>query len=74
MTAQLDSFRQLAAAVAQAGRDAASKGDAAQARKYFASLKQCGKALESPNCSSLVQIVGQSLQKKADTELLKIGQ
>jgi major membrane immunogen (membrane-anchored lipoprotein) len=74
MTAQLDSFKQLAATVTQAGRDAASKGDAAQARKYFTSLKQCGKALDGPDCSSLVQLVGQSLQNRADTELLKIGQ
>src|SRR5476649_1479904 len=37
MTAQLDSFKQLAAAVRQSGTDAASKGDAAQARKCFTS-------------------------------------
>jgi hypothetical protein len=74
MAAQLDSLKRLAATVAQAGRDAASKGDAAQARKYFTSLKQCGKALDSADYSSLVQIVGQSLQKKADAELAMIGQ
>jgi len=74
MTAQLDSFKRLAAAVAQAGRDAASKGDAAQARKYFTSLKQCGAALDSPDCLRLVQLVGQGMKTRADTELAKIGQ
>jgi hypothetical protein len=74
MAAQLDSFKQLAAAVAQAGRDAVSKGDAAQARKCFTSLKQCGTALDSPDCLRLVQLVGQSLKKRADAELAQIGQ
>jgi hypothetical protein len=74
LTAQLDSFKQLAAAVRQAGSDAAAKGDAAQARKCFTSLKQCGTALASPDCLSLVQLVGQGLVKRADTELAKIGQ
>jgi hypothetical protein len=74
LTAQLDSFKQLAAAVRQAGADAASKGDAAQARKCFTSLKQCGTALASPDCLSLVQLVGQGLIKRADTELAKLGQ
>ena len=74
LTAQLDSFKQLAAAVRQAGSDAASKVDAAQARKVFTSLKQCGTALASPDCLSLVQLVGQGLIKRADTELAKIGQ
>jgi hypothetical protein len=67
-------FKQLAAAVAQAGRDAASKGDAAQARKYFTSLKQCGTALDSPDRLSLVQFVGQAFKKMSDKELAKIGQ
>jgi hypothetical protein len=73
LTAQLDSFKQLAAAVRQAGTDAASKGDAAQARKCFTALKQCGTALSGPDCLSLVQLVGQGLIKRADTELAKIG-
>ena len=33
---QLSAIRELAKAVVQAGRDAAGKGDSAQARKYFA--------------------------------------
>ncbi|MGD0744442.1 MAG: hypothetical protein ABSA45_04725 [Verrucomicrobiota bacterium] len=74
LTAQLDSFKQLAAAVAQAGRDAASKGDTAQARMCFTSLKQCGTALDSPDCLIIVRLVGQGLKKRADTELAKLGQ
>jgi len=73
MTKQLDSLKRLAAAVAQAGRDAASKGDTAQAQKCFTSLKQCGAALSSPDCLSLVQLVGKAFTKMADTELAKIG-
>jgi len=73
MMKQLDSLKQLAAAVAQAGRDAAAKGDTAQAGIYFTSLKQCGTALGSPDRLTLVQLVGKSLNKLADTELAKIG-
>ncbi len=69
MMSQVESLKKLGLAVAQAGRDAAAKGDTAQARKYFTSLKQCGTALESPDCLSLVQIVGKSFKKLADTEL-----
>jgi hypothetical protein len=71
---QLDALKWLAAAVAQAGRDAAAKGDAAQARKYFTSLQLCGAALQSPDCLGLVQVVGKSLKKLGDSELAKIGQ
>lgn len=74
LTAQLDSFKELAAAVRHAGTDAASKGDVAQARKCFASLKQCGTALSSPDCLSLVQLVGKAFIKMSDAELAKIGQ
>ncbi len=74
MMSQLDSVKKLAAAVAQAGREAASKGDTPQARKCFASLKQCGTALDSPDRLRIVQLVGQAFKKMADTELAKVGQ
>ncbi len=74
MMSQMASLKQLAQAVVQAGHDAASKGDATQARKYFTSLKQCGTALESPDCMQLVQLVGKAFGKMADSELAKIGQ
>ena len=73
MITEVESLKRLAAAVAQAGRDAAAKGDSAQARKHFTSLKQCGAALDSPDCLSLVQLVGKGLKKMADSELAKIG-
>jgi hypothetical protein len=73
MTAQLGSLKQLAAAVAQAGLDAASKGDAPQARKDFTSLKQFGAALESSDYMLIVQLVGKGIEKRGDTELAKIG-
>ena len=34
----------------------------------------CGAALNGPECLSIVQLVGQALEKRADTELAKIGQ
>ena len=73
MLPQISALKQLAAAVAQTGRDAASKGDAAQARKCFSALKQCGTALDSPDRLTLVQFVGKAFKKLADAELAKVG-
>jgi hypothetical protein len=73
MLPQVSALKALAAAVAQAGRDAASKGDSAQAQKCFASLKRCGTALSSPDCLSLVQLVGKAFNKMADTEVATLG-
>jgi hypothetical protein len=70
MVPQLDSFKQLSAAVTQAGRDAAAKGDVTQARKCFTSLKQFGTALDSPDYTRIVQLVGQAFQKMADKDLM----
>jgi hypothetical protein len=74
MMLQLDSLKQLAAAVAQAGRDATSKGDIPQTRKYFSLLKQCGTGLDSPDDLRLVQLFGQAFKKMGDTESAKIPQ
>lgn len=73
MVPQLDSMKQLAAAVIQAGRDAAARGDLTQARKYFISLKQFGAALDSPDYTRIVQLVGQAFGKMADKEMARIG-
>jgi hypothetical protein len=73
MQPQIDALKQLSAAVAQAGRDAASKGDTAQARKYFTSLKKCGAALDTPSSLALVRLVGQGIKKRADTELAQLA-
>ena len=75
MIAQLDLLKKLAAAVAQAGRDAAANGDTAQAREYFTSLRRCGVVLDQPGCLRLrmVQLVGEALEKMADAELAKLG-
>ena len=64
---QLDPLKRLIEAVAQAGNDAALKGDTAQAQKCFASLKQCGTALSSPDCSRRIQDFGGGLTRAADT-------
>jgi hypothetical protein len=74
MTAQLQALRNLSTAVEEAGRDAASKGDIAQARKYFTSLKRCGMALDSPDVMQIVQLTGKAIVKTADKEMAKIGQ
>ena len=74
LTSQVEAFRKLASAVADAGRDAAAKGDTALARKYFTSLQQCGTALQSSNCLAIIQLVGKAIKRTGDTELAKIGQ
>lgn len=74
LLAKLDSLKRLAAEVAQSGRAAVGKNDTAQAQKCFASLQQCGTALDNPNHTRLVQLVGQALKKLADAELAKVGQ
>ena len=73
MTSQLDSLKALVRAVIQAGDDALAKGDAAGARKYFTSVEQCGTALDSTNNLKLAQLVGQAFEKRAQSELAKIG-
>jgi hypothetical protein len=73
MMAQLASMKQLATAVVQSGRDATANGDAAQARKYFTAVNQCGAALAGPDSLKLVQLVGQAFQKMSDQELKKLG-
>lgn len=74
MTKELSEVKQLAAAVAQAGRDAAAKQDLAQAAKHFTSLKQCGAALNRPDSLAIVKLVGQAMTKMADGELAKLKQ
>ncbi len=73
MITQLDSLKELAAAVGHAGLDSASKGDVTQARKDFTSVKQFGAALESPDYSLIVQDIGKAFGKMSDTELTKLG-
>jgi hypothetical protein len=74
MLPQIEALKRLATAVTQAGRDAASKGDTALARKYFTSLKGCGTALDTSNSLALVRLVGQGLKKRADTEMSTLAQ
>jgi hypothetical protein len=69
---QIDEMKQLAAAVAQAGRDAAAQKDLAQGVKYFTSLKQCGEALDRPDSSSMVKSTGRLIKKMAEGELAKL--
>ncbi len=71
--AQLDAFKKLARAVAEAGQQAHASGDTAQARKDFVALRQCGEALSSPESMRIVQLVGQALTKMADAETAKLG-
>ena len=73
MFQQIDSLKRLAAAVAQAGQDAAAKGDTAQARKHLTSLREFGSALDTSNSLALLRLVGQSIQKSADTKMSKLA-
>jgi len=72
MFEQITPLKQLAAAVAQAGTDAAARNDTAQAIKYFNALKECGRALDNPDSLKLLRLVGVAMEKRADTELSKL--
>ena len=74
ITSQISSLKQLAQAVMQAGRDAAAKGDTAQARKYFTSLQDFGAAVGGSDSMLIVQLVGKAIRKMGDTELAKVQQ
>ena len=74
MMPQITTLKQLATAVADEGRDAASKGDVAKARTCFSSMKQFGTALDTPSNLQLVQLLGKGFKETADTELAKLGQ
>jgi hypothetical protein len=74
ITAQVGQLKQLAVAVAQAGRDAAAKKDLAQAVKAFNSLKACGEALDRPDSSSIVKLTGRAMKRMAEDELAKLKQ
>lgn len=65
-------LKQLAIAVVEAGRQAAEKGDLAQARKNFESAKQFGEALDKESYTKLVQLVGQGLKRITTKELAKL--
>ena len=73
MLPQIDSLKRLAAAVAQAGQDAAAQGDTAQARKHLTSLEEFGAALDTSNSLALIRLVGQGMKKRADTEMSKLA-
>ena len=70
---RIGELKEVAMAVAQAGRDAAGKKDEVQARKYFTAVKQYAAALESPDCPSLVQSLGQGIKMMADNDLSKLS-
>jgi hypothetical protein len=72
LTAQAGVLKQLTTAVAQAGREAATKRDFNQARKHFTSLKQYGEALDAPDSLMLIKLVGRSVKRMAETELGKL--
>ena len=65
MMSQIASLKQLAQVVVQAGRDAAAKGDTAQARKCFTTLKLANAARRWRvlGCMQLVQLVGKAFVK-----------
>jgi hypothetical protein len=69
---QAGDLKKLAAAVAQAGRDAAAKKDYAQARRHFTALRECGEALDRPANLAIVRLVGQAFKKLANAELAKL--
>ena len=72
MLGQMELIRQLAQAVAGAGREAIAKGDAARARKCYTALKQFGAALDSPGGQQVVRATGRASVSMANTGLAKL--
>ena len=69
MTKELATMKQLAAAVAQAGRDAAATNDVASARKHFTSLQRFAAILDTTNSLAILRLDAQAIKRKADAEL-----
>ena len=74
MTKELATMKQLAAAVAQAGRDAAASNDVALARRHFTSLQRFAAALDSSNSLAILRLDAQAIKKKAEGELRTLPQ
>ena len=68
MSATLNTLREVEKTVLQAGRDAAAKGDADGAAKYFTAVKACGTALDKQENTVVLIRLGQSFQRDADRE------
>jgi hypothetical protein len=69
---QVSRLKDLYREVVQAGRNAAAKGDTAEARRDFTALKQCGEALDSQDFALTVRAIGQLFKKTADAELASL--
>lgn len=69
MTKELATMKQLAAAVAQAGRDAVANNDVALARKHFTSVQRFAAALDTTNSLRILRLDAQAMKKRADSEL-----
>lgn len=73
MTKELATMKQLAAAVAQAGRDAATN-DVALARRHFTSLQRFAAALDTTNSLGILRLDAQAIRKRAERELAALPQ
>lgn len=72
ITTELTHLNQLKGLIRDAGSDAISKGDVAQAQKCFTALKQFGTALDRPEYTKMVQSEGRVSKKEADIGMQKI--
>ena len=73
LLARISELKQLAQAVTESGRAAAAAGDKPLARKHMDALAQFGTAVDGPQSTLLLQLVGKAFKKMAATELGKIG-
>lgn len=65
-------MKSLIVAVLQAGRDAAANGDPALARRHFNALRQFGEAVDRPDFTDIVRMMGRAAKKGADREMAKL--
>ena len=62
-------LRAIATHVIEAGQKRADAGDTEGARAHYAAVKECGKALASPQRLQLVQMAGKAMAELAQQEL-----
>ncbi len=66
--ADLQVIKEIAVRVAEAGKEAKAKGDAATARKCLEQIDTLGGQIDEPSCTVIAQKVGQALKRMAAKE------
>ncbi len=68
----ITALRTLVNAVEEAGNSASDRKDFAHARRYFESIKSCGRAFDNPDITLLLRLFGQATEKRAARKLIAL--